>query len=595
MGFFKGKPKDKDKDDKGSSGKDSRTRRSIRTIAPSGPKTASRDRDDAKPNGRTATVTRPSAPATSRVTAPNPPPTPQRPAPAPQVRPATRAPIHTSKPADFTGDIASGRRTTGPARSGDAALLEFLQTKVSLLNEEQIQQVKALANQDALPIDGAIVQLGFLTEEQMVNALIHECWVPHLKVDRYEIRKKALDTISREDAVHYGVFPVDKLGQLLTLAMVNPLDSDTIRTLESKTSLDIKKVVATRSEIQSVIDKYYSGSVQAKEGSLSITQDVEPKSVTQMLAGVTAASDKLPHAKTSMPRPSPVPAAMPSEIADIDDLLSADETIAPAIVEPISLKAEDIELVTEAPAAPKDAPLSISDFELEDTSAIALPSAASHAAVTASPEPSPVLPELTEPVPAPAAAAEDSALGFDFEELLPPAAKTPAAPSRPSPLAPEFENDSNPVVETSIIRPKKTAAPILPPSRPAPAPAPSPAAPSPPAAAARPPVSTSAPTRSPAAPSAPARPAAPAPAPPPSPAKPATSRFTSRANAVKPGLINLVPVMEEEFQHAITHGKSHVFEKWVGLQTRNRIINAVIVENELDGLLAKLYANPLPV
>jgi len=593
MGFFKGKPKDKDKDDKASSGKDSRTRRSIRTIAPSGPKTSSRDRDDAKPNGRTGTVTRPSAPATSRVTAPQPTPTPQRPAPAaPQVRPATRAPIHTSKPADFTGNIASGSRTTGPARSGDAALLEFLQTKVSLLDEGQIQQVRDLANQEALPIDGAIVQLGFLTEEQMVNALIHECWVPHLKVDRYEIRKKALDTISREDAVHYGVFPVDKLGQLLTLAMVNPLDSDTIRTLESKTSLDIKKVVATRSEIQSVIDKYYSGAVQAKEGSLSITQDVEPKSVTQMLAGVTAASDKLPNAKTSMPRPSPVPAALPSDIADIDDLLSADETIAPAIVEPISLKAEDIELVAETPAPPAEAPLSINDFELEDTSAIALPKAPAPASVTATPEPSPVLAELPEPAATPAPAVDESALTFDFEELLPPAAKTPPAPSRPSPLAPEFENDFSPVVETSIIRPKKPAAPIIPPSRPAPAP--TPAAPAAPAAATLPPLRTAAPTRSPAAAaSAPARPSAPAPAA--APAKPATSRFTSRANAVKPGLINLVPVMEEEFQHAITHGKSHVFEKWVGLQTRNRIINAVIVENELDGLLAKLYANPLPV
>ena len=47
---------------------------------------------------------------------------------------------------------------------------------------------------------------------------------------------------------------------------------------------------------------------------------------------------------------------------------------------------------------------------------------------------------------------------------------------------------------------------------------------------------------------------------------------------------------EEEFQHAITHGKSHVFEKWVGLQSRNRIINAVTVEAEMDVLLAGLYA-----
>jgi len=59
------------------------------------------------------------------------------------------------------------------------------------------------------------VRLGLITEDQLVNALSQETWVPHLKVDKYEIRKKALDTITKEDAQHFGVFPVDKLGSLL--------------------------------------------------------------------------------------------------------------------------------------------------------------------------------------------------------------------------------------------------------------------------------------------------------------------------------------------------------------------------------------------
>ena len=56
--------------------------------------------------------------------------------------------------------------------------------------------------------------------------------------------------------------------------------------------------------------------------------------------------------------------------------------------------------------------------------------------------------------------------------------------------------------------------------------------------------------------------------------------------------MNLIPVMEEEFQHAITHGKSHLFDKWVGLQSRNRIINAVAVEGDVEPLLSGLFAAP---
>jgi hypothetical protein len=546
MGFFKGKPKDKE-EQKPATGR--QTRKSIRTIAPStGKQPAAAPSEPAAPSQpapqRPATgPTRPAAPQPASQRPPQAPARPSGPAPAvTPARPASKAPIQSSSKPDFAGDLASVRKGGGPSRTGDAALLEFLKGKAGLLDDEQATQVRGKAQQEGLAIDVAAVQLGFITEDQMVNALTQECWVPHLKVDRYEIRKKALDTITRDDAVHYGVFPVDKLGSLLTLAMVNPLDAETIRALESKTSLDIKKVVATRSEINQVIEKYYSGAVQAKEGSIAITQDIEPKSVTQMLAGVSAPSDKLSPAKPSAPMPTPQPAAIQPEIQDIDDLLSADEAVAPSIVEPISLKPEDIEVIPDAiepaiasPSRSASSEPSLSDFELDDTSA--LQPAAKGSTSQVAPE-------------------------FDFEESPVAEAPAPKAPPKPAPLAPEFEVENQPIQETGIVRPKPKPAP--PPAAPAPRPA-APAAPRP------------------AMPAAPRQTVA---------GKPATSRFTSKSTPAKPGLINLVPVMEEEFQHAITHGKSHVFEKWVGLQTRNRIINAVTVENELEPLLVGLYATP---
>jgi hypothetical protein len=404
------------------------------------------------------------------------------------------------------------------------------------------------------------VDLGFITEEQMVNALTQECWVPHLKVDKYEIRKKALDTIAREDATHFGVFPVDKLGSLLTLAMVNPLDAETIRVLESKTGLDIKKVVATRSEITQGIEKYYSGQVQAKDTSIAFTQDVEPKSVTQMMSKVGPSSPP-PPAPPSRPMPAvninvphpPMPSAdnIVPEIQDIDDLLSSDEAIAPAIIEPISLKAEaevipveplmmepmEPELATIEPVVPampsirppesKKRSDPSGDFEIAD-----MPSTANDPTLTKKHAPTPT---------APAVAPE-----FEFEDGTPaaPAAKAPVAPAAKPPVA-------------APARPTAPSAPVAPPRSTAPP-------------ASRP--ATSSFNRPPAEP------------------RSATSRFTGTARSERSGIINLIPVTEDEFQHAITHGKSHVFEKWVGLQSRNRIINAVAIESEFDTLLAGLYA-----
>jgi hypothetical protein len=551
MGFFGGK-KNKDKEE---APEQQAPRKSRRIVAPGGkPAAPAAPTAPQAPSGKTAIVKpaapRPSAPAPAGPRSPSDRVMRQPSASEPEMisapsRPKGKDPIMvgSSKPPEFTGGLAqASRRAGGPCRTGDNALLDFLRNKANLLDDGQVGQVKGKSENDSQPIDVAAVELGFITEEQMVNALTQECWVPHLKVDKYEIRKKALDTIAREDATHFGVFPVDKLGSLLTLAMVNPLDAETIRVLESKTGLDIKKVVATRSEITQGIEKYYSGKVQAKDTSIAFTQDVEPKSVTQMMSRVAPQ----PPAPPSRPMPvvnvaaahPPMPSAdnIVPEIQDIDDLLSSDEAIAPAIIEPISLKAEaeaipveplmmepiEPELgtfepvlpVIKVPTAQKSKDPS-GDFEIGD-----MPATAND-------------PTLTKKhAPAPSVAPE-----FEFEDGTPaaPVAKAPSAPARPTP----------PIAPAAPARPSAPPA-----SRPA----------------------TSSFNRPPAEP------------------RSATSRFSGTARSERSGIINLIPVTEDEFQHAITHGKSHVFEKWVGLQSRNRIINAVSIESELDTLLAGLYA-----
>ncbi len=604
MGFFGGK-KDKNKDkEESNESTSSSPRKSRRIVAPGGKPSASPP-DEAPTGNKTAVVVKQNAPR------PPQPPAPARPvsdrvmkqpgsAPmsVPEMisappRPKGKDPITqgSSKPPEFTGGLAqAGRRSDGPCRTGDVALLDFLKNKAKLLDDGQVGQVRGKAETAGLQIDVAAVELGFITEEQMVNALTQECWVPHLKVDKYEIRKKALDTIAREDATHYGVFPVDKLGSLLTLAMVNPLDAETIRVLENKTGLDIKKVVATRSEINQGIEKYYSGQVQAKDTSISFTQDVEPKSVTQMMSKV-APSSQPPPVAPSRPMPAMVAPSSPSpsfadnivpEIQDIDDLLSSDEAIAPAIIEPISLKAEAFEAVPVEPIemeplefepimSPPSPPPSRSKSAMQNSGEFAVGDAVAGIEET-----------LTKK---PGAAAPSVASEFEMDDGIPapPAVKAvPAAKALPT-LAPEFEMDhgDEPMIAAPAAPAAKSAVPPPTSNKPI----------APPPVAALPPSPAAAPARS-----------VPPPARPPTasfrkpePSKPATSRFAGTARAERSGIINLIPVTEDEFQHAITHGKSHVFEKWVGLQSRNRIINAVSVEAEFDTLLAGLYAGGIAV
>jgi len=446
---------------------------------------------------------------------------------------AGKQPITASDELEFSGSLDSDAGGDGPSRTGDAPLLEFLVSKAKLLSADQADQAKQKAQGEHLPIDVACAQLDFVDEEQLVNALTQECWVPHLKVDKYEIRKKALETVGEADARRHSVLPVDKLGSILNLAMVNPLDLDTIQDLENKTGLDIKKVVATRSEIEQGIAKYYGGGVRAKEGSLQIAQDRESARVTQMLSKAPSSpsspsspskpSEGMPEitAAPTNSNPSPAPAAASesaSDVADIDDLLSGDEEIAPSIVEPITIGDDELE-----PEDDSDPFLSDTE-EAEPPQPVAEPS--SNVTPTLEPELDLDADDALEPSISPAGATSGEG-GLDLDAPPPPPASSPAPAS------------------------EKPAEPAVPP----------------PAPAARAP----------------------------SPAAPAKQPAAAVSRPAKAGVVNLVPVMEEEFQHAITHGKSRIFEKWVSLQTRNRILNAVKVENELEPLLASLQGHGVKV
>ena len=509
----------------------------------------------AKPKGQTL-PSPPSSDSDNLVLQPN----------APVTRPDTKGPITSSAAPQFSGSLTSHARTTGPSRSGDTALIDFMVSKASLISADQAELARSKAQRDGIPLDVAAVSLNLITEDQLVNALTQECWVPHLKVDKYEIRKKALDTISKEDAVHFGVFPVDKLGSLLTLAMVNPLDADTIHVLEGKTNLDIKRVVATRSEIRQGIEKYYSGKVEAKDTSISFTADttMETKSVTQMLGNVKSAD-------VVVPAPEP-------EIQDIDDLLTEDEVIAPAIIAPAVIEPPLVVPVGEV-------------IELVEPEVIESPALEARPAplpVIAAPEPQGFTPvsapfllddeplAVTAPVvKTPPVTQRVTAAEFDLDDTdaLAPAIK-PATESRPQ--------ISNPVQFTPPAVPQL---PVAQPTRPQ-ATVPTPVSVAVPrtGSIARPVTGATKPASG-----THSHPGSGAIANPPGSSSNLFPARTGTGRVVNPKVVNLIPVLEEEFQHAITHGKAHVFEKWVGLQSRNRIINAIAVEAEFDSLMADVF------
>ena len=126
-----------------------------------------------------------------------------------------------------------------------------------VINHKQLE--KALAHQrDHGGLLGQIlVELGFITEEEVALALTAQYGFPYLPLDNYEIDEGATQLIPEHVARQYALIPVDRVGNALTVAMADPSNIQAIEDIEMLTQCVIQTFVSTPSDILKAIERYY--------------------------------------------------------------------------------------------------------------------------------------------------------------------------------------------------------------------------------------------------------------------------------------------------------------------------------------------------
>jgi len=101
------------------------------------------------------------------------------------------------------------------------------------------------------------VELGFVREEDIAQALTAQYGFPYLPLSNYEINPEVIDIIPSRVARQYLLVPIDRIGNNLTLAMSNPLNIQAIEDVELLASCSVQTFVSTSSDIKKAIEKYY--------------------------------------------------------------------------------------------------------------------------------------------------------------------------------------------------------------------------------------------------------------------------------------------------------------------------------------------------
>ena len=154
-----------------------------------------------------------------------------------------------------------------------------------LITDEQLRQAELRAKADGEPLRKVLVKKDLIGEEDLAEFLSQELDLPFVDLTNYLIESDVIDLVPESLARKHLVVPILKIGDDLTVAMVDPSDIFAVDELHMKTDLNIELALATESEVNKALDKHYSarGSMEEVLGNLDreklgINHKQEPES-----------------------------------------------------------------------------------------------------------------------------------------------------------------------------------------------------------------------------------------------------------------------------------------------------------------------------
>ncbi|MFH1046148.1 MAG: hypothetical protein V1727_04200 [Candidatus Omnitrophota bacterium] len=102
-----------------------------------------------------------------------------------------------------------------------------------------------------------LIELGYASEEDVINSVTTQYGVPYLPIDSYEIDEDLIKTVPPDLVEKYEFLPIDKIGDLFTIAIADIPDTETVAELEKSLKCKVEAFVCGPAALRKAIEKYY--------------------------------------------------------------------------------------------------------------------------------------------------------------------------------------------------------------------------------------------------------------------------------------------------------------------------------------------------
>jgi HD-like signal output (HDOD) protein len=194
-----------------------------------------------------------------------------------------------------------------------------------LVKSDQLLEALRSQKKSGNRIVQELVNLGHLDINELATFLSRQPGVPSIELANYAIPENVCKLIPKDFALRHEIFPIDHLGNLLTVGMAFPLDRDTIDELEHITGLSVKALLCRASDIRAAVKRYYpdDDSETADATAEHVAADLKLGGIVDLIHKI----DDLPTLPDTVAEVQRVTDASGSSMKHVADVVSRDPAI----------------------------------------------------------------------------------------------------------------------------------------------------------------------------------------------------------------------------------------------------------------------------
>jgi type IV pilus assembly protein PilB len=126
-----------------------------------------------------------------------------------------------------------------------------------LLTQEQLEKALPYQKKSNLKLGQFLVREGIVSESQIVDLVSSQLKLEKYRPDRFTVDVELAQLLSAEVAHKCQAAPLKKSGQLLTVAMADPLDINSLDTIEVYTNCEVEAIICTEQHLNQLLTTVY--------------------------------------------------------------------------------------------------------------------------------------------------------------------------------------------------------------------------------------------------------------------------------------------------------------------------------------------------